>query len=157
MDYGFVKAAAVTPKIKVADIAHNGAEIERLMREASGKDLVVFPELCLTGYTCGDLFLQQFLIDKAREELLRLIRVSEGVSGLFFVGFPFEHRGKLYDAAAAFSGGELLGIVPKTVVAGHGEFSESRYFAPGRKGYEYIDFEGELVPFGTDLLFTCEN
>lgn len=159
MKYGFVAAAAVTPKIKVADVAFNGEEIERLMREASaqGAEIVVFPELCVTGYTCGDLFLQQLLIDKAREELVRLIQVSEAVSGMFFVGLPFEHRGKLYDAAAVFTGGELLGIVPKTVIAGHGEFSEARYFAPGKKGYEYIDFDGELVPFGTGILFTCEG
>ncbi len=159
MNYGFVKTAVVTPKIKVADVAHNGAEIEKLMKEASkgGARIIVFPELCLTGYTCGDLFSQDLLITSAKEELARLVQVSQCVTGLVFVGLPWEHRGKLYNAAAAFEGGQLLGIVPKTYLPGHAEFSESRTFAPGKKGYEYIDFEGEMIPFGTSLLFTCEN
>ncbi len=159
MNYGFVKTAVVTPKIKVADVAHNGAEIEKLMKEASenGAKIIVFPELCLTGYTCGDLFSQDLLVFSAKEELIRLVKISEEHAGLFFVGLPWEHRGKLYNAAAAFEGGQLLGIVPKTCLPNHAEFSESRTFAPGKKGYEYIDFEGEMVPFGTSLLFTCEN
>ena len=159
MNYGFVKTAAVTPKIKVADVAYNGAEIEKLMKEASecGAGIIVFPELCLTGYTCGDLFSQALLVSGAKEELIRLIKVSEQMSGLFFVGLPWEHRGKLYNAAAVFEGGQLLGIVPKTYLPSHAEFSEARTFVSGRKGYEYIDFEGEMVPFGTSLLFTCEN
>ena len=159
MNYGFVKTAVVTPKIKVADVAHNGAEIEKLMKEASesGARIIVFPELCLTGYTCGDLFSQDLLVLSAKEELIRLIKISESVCGLCFVGLPWEHRGKLYNVAAAFEGGQLLGIVPKTYLPNHGEFSEARTFASGRKGYEYIDFEDEMVPFGTSLLFTCEN
>ena len=159
MNYGFVKTAVVTPKIKVADVAYNGAEIERLMKEASagGAGIIVFPELCLTGYTCGDLFSQDLLVSSAKEELIRLVKISESVCGLCFVGLPWENRGKLYNVAAAFEGGQLLGIVPKTFLPNHAEFSEARTFAPGRKGYEYIDFEGELVPFGTSLLFTCEN
>ena len=157
--YGFVKTAAVTPKVKVADVAHNGAEIEKLMKEASeaGAKIIVFPELCLTGYTCGDLFSQSLLISGAREELARLVKLSEELEGLFFVGLPWEQRGKLYNAAAVFEGGQLLGIVPKTHLPNHAEFSEARAFAPGKKGYEYVDFEGELVPFGTSLLFTCEG
>ena len=153
MNYGFVKTAAVTPKIKVADVAHNGAEIEKLMREASKAKpaIIVFPELCLTGATCGDIFRQDLLLNGAKEELKRLIKVSEEVSGLVFVGLPWEHRGKLYNVAAAFEGGQLLGIVPKTY------FKEAGNFTAGKKGYEYIDFEGEMIPFGTSLLFTCEN
>lgn len=159
MNYGFVKAAVITPKIKVADVRYNGTEIERLMKEASGAGarIIVFPELCLTGYTCGDLFAQELLIAAAKKELLRLVQVSEALGGLFFVGIPWEHRGKLYNATAAFEGGQLLGIVPKTFLPNHGEFWESRLFAPGKRGYEYIDVEGEMVPFGTSLLFTCEN
>lgn len=159
MNYGFVKTAVVTPKIKVADVAHNGAEIEKLMKEASngGARIIVFPELCLTGYTCGDLFAQELLVTRAKEELIRLVKASRDVDGLFFAGLPWEHRGNLYNAAAAFEGGQLLGIVPKTYLPNHGEFSEVRTFAPGKRGYEYIDFEGEMVPFGTSLLFTCEG
>ena len=159
MNYGFVKTAVVTPKIKVADVAHNGAEIEKLMKEASenGARIIVFPELCLTGYTCGDLFSQELLITNAKNELVRLVQLSQSVSGLFFVGLPWEQRGKLYNVAAAFEGGQLLGIVPKSFIPNHAEFYEARNFAPGKKGYEYIDFEGEMVPFGTSLLFTCED
>ena len=153
MNYGFVGTAAVTPKIKVADVAHNGAEIERLMREASktGENLIVFPELCLTGATCGDVFRQEILLTAAREELLRLVKVSEEIPGLMFVGLPWEHRGKLYNVAAVFEDGALLGIVPKTYLKDAGNFTS------GKAGYEYIDVEGEMIPFGTSLLFTCEN
>ena len=159
MNYGFVKTAVVTPKIRVADVAYNGAEIEKLMKEASGAGakVIVFPELCITGYTCGDLFSQDLLIRKAREELLRLVKLSKTIPGLMFVGLPWENRGKLYNVAAVFEGGQLLGIVPKTFIPNHGEFYEARNFAPGRSGYEYIDVEGEMIPFGTSILFTCEN
>ena len=159
MNYGFVKTAVVTPKIRVADVTHNGAEIEKLMIEASkaGARIIVFPELCLTGYTCGDLFSQELLIAGAKKELVRLLEISKNVSGLVFVGLPWEHRGKLYNVAAAFESGQLLGIVPKSFLPNSSEFYEARNFTPGKKGYEYIDFEGELVPFGTSLLFTCEN
>lgn len=159
MKDGFVKAASATPKIRVADVAYNGAEIEKMMREASqnGAEIVVFPELSITGYTCSDLFLQESLLRAAKTELKKLLKVTEEIPGLFFVGLPWEHRGKLYNVAAAMEGGSLLGIVPKTFIPNHNEFYEARHFAAGRKGYEYIDFEGELIPFGTSLLFTCEG
>ena len=152
MNYGFVKTAAVTPKIKVADVAYNGAEIEKLMKEAAkSAQIIVFPELCLTGATCGDIFRQELLLDSAKEELIRLVKITEEIPGLVIVGLPWEHRGKLYNAAAVFEGGQLLGIVPKTY------FKDAGNFTAGKAGYEYIDFEGEMVPFGTSLLFTCEN
>ena len=152
MNYGFVKTAAITPKIKVADVAYNGAEIEKLMKEAAkSAQILVFPELCLTGATCGDIFRQELLLDSAKKELIRLVKLTEEISGLMIVGLPWEHRGKLYNAAAVFEGGQLLGIVPKTSIKDAGNFTA------GKAGYEYIDFEGEMVPFGTSLLFTCEN
>lgn len=159
MNYGFITAAAVTPKLKVADVAYNGAEIEKLMRKASGEGarLIVFPELCLTGYTCGDLFSQELLLEKAKEELCRLVKVSEEVPGLMFVGIPLENRGKLYNTAAVFSGGRILGFVPKSFLPNSGEFYEARNFTPGKKGCESIEFNGTLTPFGTSLLFRCTN
>lgn len=159
MNYGFITAAAVTPKLKVADVAYNGAEIEKLMRKASGGGarLIVFPELCLTGYTCGDLFSQELLLEKAKEELCRLVKVSEEVPGLMFVGIPLENRGKLYNTAAVFSGGRILGFVPKSFLPNSGEFYEARNFTPGKKGCESIEFNGTLTPFGTSLLFRCTN
>ena len=152
MNYGFVNTAAVTPKIKVADVAHNGAEIEKLMREASKyAKIIVFPELCLTGATCGDVFKQELLLLSAKEELLRLVEVSKEVKGLMIVGLPWEVRTKLYNVAAVFEDGQLLGIVPKTYLKDAGNFTA------GKSGYEYIDVDGEMIPFGTSLLFTCEN
>ena len=152
MNYGFVKTAAVTPKIKVADVVYNGMEIEKLMREASKyADLIVFPELCLTGATCGDVFKQELLLNRAKEELMRLVEVSKELSGLMVVGLPWEVRGKLYNTAAVFEHGGLLGIVPKTY------FKDAGNFTAGKAGYEYIDVDGEMIPFGTSLLFTCEN
>ena len=116
MNYGFVKAAVVTPKIKVADVAYNGAEIEKLMREASQyAKIIVFPELCLTGATCGDVFKQELLLLSAKEELLRLVEVSKEVKGLMIVGLPWEVRTKLYNVAAVFEDGQLLGIDPDTL------------------------------------------
>ena len=104
MNYGFVATAAVTPKIKVADVTHNGAEIEKYMRKASEckTGITVFPELCLTGATCGDVFKQELLLTAAKEELLRLVKVSEELSGLMIVGLPWEVRNKLYNADAVF-------------------------------------------------------
>lgn len=159
MKYGFVKAAAATPKIRVADVAYNGAEIEKMMREASkcGAEIVAFPELSLTGYTCSDLFLQESLLRAAKTELMRLIKTTEEIPGLFFVGLPWEHRGNLYNTAAVFEGGSLLGIVPKTFIPNHNEFYEARHFAAAKKGYEFIEFAGERIPFGTGLLFTCKQ
>ena len=153
MNYGFVATAAVTPKIKVADVTHNGAEIEKYMRKASecNTGITVFPELCLTGATCGDVFKQELLLTAAKEELLRLVKVSEELSGLMIVGLPWEVRNKLYNAAAVFESGQLLGIVPKTYL------KDTGVFTAGKPGYEYVDVNGEMIPFGTSLLFTCEN
>ena len=153
MNYGFVATAAVTPKIKVADVTHNGAEIEKYMRKASecNTGITVFPELCLTGATCGDVFKQELLLTAAKEELLRLVKVSGELSGLMIVGLPWEVRNKLYNAAAVFESGQLLGIVPKTYL------KDTGVFTAGKPGYEYVDVNGEMIPFGTSLLFTCEN
>ena len=153
MNYGFVATAAVTPKIKVADVTHNGAEIEKYMRKASecNTGITVFPELCLTGATCGDVFKQELLLTAAKEELLRLVKVSGELSGLMIVGLPWEVRNKLYNVAAVFESGQLLGIVPKTYL------KDTGVFTAGKPGYEYVDVNGEMIPFGTSLLFTCEN
>ena len=102
MKLGFVKVAAVTPKIKVADTAYNGELIRSLMKETAdaGAKVVVFPELCITGYTCGDLFLQERLIVSAKKELMSIVKASEGLDAVFFVGLPYEINGKLYNVAA---------------------------------------------------------
>ena len=163
MEDGFIKAAAVTPKVEVAAPEANAEEIIRLAAEAAagGAKLIVFPELCITGYTCGDLFLQELLLRGAREALFRIIRETAGLDALMFAGLPWEKDGKLYNVAAAFQGGRLLGLVPKTCLPNYGEFYELRHFARGNKEADavWVDFgdgaEGDYVPFGTKILFTC--
>ena len=115
MRNGFVKVAAVTPKVKVADVKYNGQLIRDLMKEtvSNGAKVVVFPELCITGYTCGDLFLQEQLLETAKDELIRIAMESETLDALFFVGLPLELNGKLYNVAAAVSRGDILALIPK--------------------------------------------
>ena len=107
MRQGFVKAAAVTPKIKVADTKYNTELILDMMKESTrqGAKIVVFPELCLTGYTCQDLFLQERLLQGAKDALMKLVKESASLDAIFFVGLPFEILGKLYNVAAVFSHG----------------------------------------------------
>ena len=164
MTDGFIKTAAVTPKVQVADPEANGAEIIRLAKEAAGNGakLIVFPELCITGYTCGDLFLQELLLQKAREALFTVIRETKELDALIFAGLPWEKEGKLYNVAAAFQGGRLLGLIPKTCLPNYGEFYELRHFSRGNREADmvWVDFgdgTGDYIPFGTRLLFTCEE
>ena len=135
MDQGFFKAAAVTPEIKVADPAANTEIICEKIKETSqlGAKLMVFPELCITGYTCGDLFLQELLLKKAQDALLRIVEHSSQVDALIFVGLPVEKDGKLYNAAAAVNRGKLLGMVPKRNIPAYAEFYEGRHFSEGNE------------------------
>lgn len=160
MRYGFVKVAALAPKIRVADTKYNAQEIIRLMKEAweHGARILVFPELCITGYTCSDLFLQETLLQGAVKGLEEIVRASKGMDGLFFVGLPLEVQGKLYNVAAAFSDGRLLGLVPKTYIPNYGEFYEARHFVKGPTDIDWVRAgEREKVPFGTNLLFACTD
>ena len=164
MRHGFIRTAAVTPKIQVADTKRNGAETIRLAREAAenGAKIIVFPELGITGYTCSDLFLQELLLKSAREELFHIARETADLDALIFVGLPWEKDGKLYNVAAALCGGHLLGLVPKVHIPNYGEFYELRHFTPGNAEVEdvWVPEEGEdgdYIHFGTNLLFTCEE
>lgn len=161
MKDGFIRVAAATPAIKVADPAYNAGQIVALMKEGekSQVKLMVFPELCLTGYTCQDLFLQFPLIRKAKEELRTIVEASSAMDMLVFVGLPWERNGKLYNAAAAICGGKLLGIVPKKHLPNYSEFYELRHFCPGEDEVVYVwdDAEQDYIPMGTRLLFTCED
>ena len=124
MKQGFIKVAAATPKITVADCRANGKEIVRLIREMQKEHarVMVFPELCITGYTCQDLFLQRRLLDSAWETLLNIAEETEDVDALIFVGLPLRHNGKLYNVAAALNHGNILGFVPKTHLPNYNEF-----------------------------------
>lgn len=159
MRQGFVKVAAVTPNVKVADVAYNKQEICRLIDEtvANGAKIVVFPELCVTGYTCGDLFLQEVLLREAEGALKEIIAHTSGTDALIFVGLPYTVRGKLYNAVATISRGELLGLTTKTFLPNYGEAYEMRQFQPGPKKADWIWFEGEEIPFGPQLLFVCDD
>jgi NAD+ synthase (glutamine-hydrolysing) len=143
---GFIRVAAVTPGARVADCAYNAARIEEAARAAASKGarLVVLPELSITGYTCGDLFLQDTLLESAKAALARLVAGSEGREEVVVVGLPLAHRGKLYNVAAVYSDGELLAFVPKTHLPNYGEFYEQRHFTPAPIGLEYANFSAAL-------------
>ena len=157
MNQGFIRVAAATPKIKVADPEYNAGEILKLMSQgaADHTKVMVFPELSITGYTCGDLFLQNSLIAGAKEQLKVILEQSRDYDMISFVGLPWQHRGKLYNTAAVICRGELLGLVPKTHIPNYSEFYELRHFTPGRQTVTLIDWEGKLIPMGTNLLFAC--
>ena len=158
LQHGFIKVAAITPKIKVADPYYNAQKICEGIDEAeqAGAKIVVFPELCLTGYTCQDLFLQETLLEAAKDGLRQIIAHSDGVDEITFVGMPLEKDQKLYNVAAVVNCGELLGFVPKTHIPMYGEFYEGRHFEPGNRLPVMTEFDGEEVPIGTDMLFSCD-
>lgn len=158
MKQGFVKVAAVTPQIKVADPQYNAERIKERLSEAyeKGAKVIVFPELCLTGYTCCDLFLQELLLEEALRQLMGLAEFTEGHDSLVFVGLPFEKDGKLYNVAAAIQDGVILGMVPKMHIPVYAEFYEGRYFTAGQEAVTTVAVGGEEVPFGCNILFETE-
>ena len=158
MKHGFVKAAALPPGIRVAGTGYNAGQIKKNMDEAAeqGAKIIVFPELCITGYTCGDLFLQETLLEGAKEALKDIAAHTRGKDALIFVGLPLEMEGKLYNTAAVLHDGKILAFVPKATIPNYGEFYEVRHFAAGRKEAETILFDGEEIPFGTHILFRCD-
>ena len=154
---GFIKVAASTPEIRVADVDHNKKLICEGVDQAwkEGVQLLAYPELCLTGYTCGDLFWQEELLEKARQGLNEIVMHSLGKKMLIFVGLPWEMNGKLYNVAAAVSDGELLGLVPKRYLPAYSEFYEERNFTPGKEEITRVMVDGKEIPFGSRILFSC--
>ncbi|MDY3887594.1 MAG: NAD(+) synthase [Agathobacter sp.] len=159
MKNGFVKVATITPKCKVADTTYNGEQIRSWMKEAAkaGAMVTVFPELCITGYSCSDLFLQRLLLKEARIELQSIAEASGDLPGIFFVGLPYEIGGKLYNMAAAISQGEILGMVPNTYIPNYNEFYEARQFTSGRNLCTQVYLGEQEIPVSTDLLFSCQE
>ena len=159
MKHGFIKTAAATCEIRVADCAFNVTSIKEAMQRAydSGAKLLVLPELCITGYTCGDLFLQQPLLKAAEHALFQLAEASEAMEMLCVVGLPLVYRTKLYNCAAVLYNGEILGVVPKTNIPNYSEFYEQRHFSPAPKENGEIVLQGKRIPFGTKLVFACES
>ncbi|WP_087064996.1 NAD(+) synthase [Intestinibacillus massiliensis] len=158
MKDGFIKVASATPAIRVADCAYNASEIIRQARQAAekGAQLVVFPELCLTGYTCGDLFLHETLLRGALDALGTVCAQTTDLNAALVVGLPFAFGGKLYNCAAVVCAGRIAGLVPKQNIPNYAEFYEARHFAPG-VGLEPAPAKacGQDTVFGTGLLFQC--
>jgi NAD+ synthase (glutamine-hydrolysing) len=152
---GYVRVAAATPHIRVADCMYNAERILALMERATREEvrLLCLPELCLTGYTCGDLFLQDALIRAAGEALAFLVEKSADFPLLVVAGTPFLHGGKLFNTAAVFGGGKLLGLVPKTHLPNYSEFYELRHFSPAPRETCAARFGGRDAPLGARLLF----
>ena len=159
MKDGFVKVAAITPNVKVADVDYNCQEIVKRIQEAAEKDakVMVFPELSITGYTCQDLFLQDALLEAAKCGLKSIKNYSRNIDGIIFVGLPLDFNGKLYNVAAAISRGKIQGIVPKIYLPNYSEFYEARHFMSGKDIQTTIVIDGEEIPFGTNQIFTCED
>ncbi len=157
MNYGFVRTATVTPSLRVADCPYNGKQIMQAMDEACSQhvDLLVFPELSVTGYTCADLFLQQELIESASHTLMQIVRHSNGMQMVSLVGLPVAYQGKLFNCAAAIFDGRLLGLVPKTHLPNYQEFYERRWFTPGDSNIQEVQVAGQLTVMSTSLLFSC--
>ena len=159
MKNGFVKVAAATPDIRVADVEFNTQNIINTMEEAqkNGAKILVFPELCVTGYTCSDLFDHSVLLKASRKALLEIAENTNDKDMLVFVGAPLEVNGKLYNVAAAMNQGEIIGFTTKTFLPNYGEFYEMRQFTPGPQTVREITFEGKKIPFGPQILFQAEG
>ncbi|MEE3445158.1 MAG: NAD(+) synthase [Prevotella sp.] len=162
MTYGFIKVAAAVPSIKVADVDYNIQQIESLAAQAEGQgvEVMVTPELCVTGYSCQDLFREQLLLDKAEEGILRLLDFTRKLDVIIIVGCPVVINSLLYNCAVMVQHGQILGIVPKTYLPNYGEFYEKRWFASAQDlNPTDISFAGGLVKVSAEplLIKTCHG
>ena len=159
MKDGFIKVAAATPKIKVADPAYNTEEILKIIDETEkkGASVLVFSELTISGYTCGDLFLQQPLLTECKNQLLRIVKATKKKDMLVVVGCPIIVNQKLYNCAVVINRGEILGIVPKTHLPNYSEFYELRHFTSGEGLDEMVMIGDEYITVCANQVFTCEN
>ena len=160
MKDGYIRVAALTPKIKVGDCVYNGERIKELIKGAYDNDtaVAVFPELCITGYTCNDLFLQDTLIDEAMEVLYDLRDYTIDYKGmLVMVGLPYMYHGKLYNVVAAVMNGHILGLVPKMYIPNYGEFYERRQFTEGFTHNVTVKLDKDEVSFGGSIIYSFDN
>ena len=156
MKDGFIKVAVGLPKTTVADTLSNCKEIENLITKADNEkiNILVLPELCITGYTCGDLFFNDTLIASAKDTLLKIRDLTKKKSTLVVVGLPLIFNSKLYNCAVVLCDGKILGVIPKTHIPNHNEFNEKRYFSSGINiKNQTIIIDNCEVPFGIDLIF----
>ena len=156
---GFVKVAVATPNIRVADCQYNIEEIVKIARSAAkrGAKLLVLPELCVTAYTCADLFLQTRLLDSAERALEHFVSVSAELDMVTVLGLPVRHGTSLYNCAAVVCRGELLGLVPKTYIPNYGEYYEGRYFASAPQENQPAKIGSLECLMGSRLLFVCRE
>ena len=155
-DFGFIKVAAAVPGVKVADCIYNREHILEQIKLAQNKgvEIIVFPELAITGYTCGDLFHQQRLINSAEESLAQLLGETADMNITVILGMPVRSGNQLIDAAVVFSQGEICGVVPKTYLSNSRESAETRWFTPsGQLNDDTVTLCGQNVPMGADLIF----
>lgn len=155
-NHGFVRFAAATPALRVADCSFNTEEIVKMINEAEAKAVsaIIFPELSITAYTCGDLFLQTLLLDEAEASLHHIAEATVGLQVIAIVGMPLRLTGKLYNVAVVVHRGKILGVVPKTFLPNYNEFYEMRWFSSSSELKEQsVSLCGSSVPFGTDLIF----
>ena len=160
MNYGFVKVAACVPSVKVANCPYNIAEIEKeiILADGKGVEIIAFPELSVTAYTCGDLFAQQLLLDEAERGLIKVLSDTRQLDIIAILGMPIAIDGALLNAAVVIQRGKVLGVVPKTFLPNYKEFYEKRWFTSSRDiRVENVRLCGQTVPLGTDLLFETSN
>lgn len=159
MKDGFITVATATPQVAVADCEANAQAILACINEmaAAHAKVMVLPELCITGYTCSDLFWQTKLLDEAEAALSVIVEGSRQVDALIAVGMPLRVAGKLLNVAAILCRGKVLGFVPKVNLPAYNEFYETRHFTSGSADMGTVQFGGEEIPVGTNLLFSCEN
>ena len=159
MKYGFVKVAAATPHIRVADTQFNTQQIVEQISLAGkeGAELVVFPELCVCGYTCGDLFGQDILLNGCVAALKTIAQSTKDSNILVFVGVPYKTDGVLYNCAAVVNGGKVLALIPKRHLPNYAEFYEKRNFQPYKGENRTVVFDGEEIPFGNKIVLRSEK
>ena len=156
--FGFVRITCVSPRTVVANPSANAAEILRVLETLPDPDIVLFPELCVTGYTCADLFGQSSLLEAGRQALGRIVEATAGRGQLVIVGLPIPEGNSLFNCAVAIGDGAVLGVVPKQFLPNYKEFYESRWFSPATgKEPAAIELFGRMVPFGIDLLFEARG
>lgn len=159
--FGYYRLASAVPQLRVADVDYNIDQLMAGFRQAAAQQAaaVVFPELCITGYSCGDLFFQPRLREAALNGLRRFAEATKGTRTVAVVGLPFLYGDALYNTAAVVQGGRILALVPKTMLPNYREFYEKRQFTSGREpgaGIREVTVNGALVPFGTDIVFHDE-
>lgn len=160
MEYGFVKVASAVPTVKVADCRHNARQMAEMIADAANQnvEIIIFPELSITGYTCGDLFAQSVLLEEAEKSLEWLVAETQSLPVISIVGIPHPHNGSLINAAVVFQSGKILGVVPKTFLPNYKEFYEKRWFASALQTPECVtSICGQRVPMQRDMLFATGN